>query len=407
MSICQANQCTGCEACINTCMHQSITMTENEQGFLYPIVDESECIKCNLCKQVCPVNHPTKPNNHLHVYAALVKDDAERVKSTSGGIFACLAKRVIKEGGYVYGAILDKDLVVRHAEAHSIRELEQQRNSKYVQSDIGNSYQQAKKRLLNGKQVLFSGTPCQIAGLRNYLKKDYPNLLTVDILCHGVPSPGIFRRYVKNEEEIAGKKMQEMLFRSKVVGWKKIFCVRTFHGGVEADWGDTFVPGFLKNYYLRESCYSCEYATDKRQGDITLGDYWGYQESAPDFIEDDDKGISLVIINSEKGKDAFKNIRKEIVFANRTMDDAKRGNPVLYKPCEKPENYPSFWNDAESMTWNELAEKYMQAQDRTDWMSKELRDYYDIPFVKRHRRHKMRVNVSRVYHKVKQIGGIK
>ena len=201
--------------------------------------------------------------------------------------------------------------------------------------------------------------------------------------------------------------MQEMLFRSKVVGWKKIFCVRTFDGGVEADWGDTFVPGFLKNYYLRESCYSCDYATDKRQGDITLGDYWGYQESAPDYIEDDDKGISLVIINSEKGKDAFKNIRKEIVFANRTMDDAKRGNPVLYKPCEKPENYLSFWNDAESMNWNELAEKYMQAQNRTDWMSKELRDYYDIPFVKRHRRHKMRVNASRVYHKVKQIGGIK
>ena len=405
MNICDLEKCTGCSACINTCNHESIKMTENQQGFLYPLIDESKCIQCNLCRQVCPANYPSKPNNNLHVYAALVKDDAERAKSTSGGIFACLAKKVLKSGGFVYGAILDKDLVVRHVEAHTLEELEQQRNSKYVQSDIGFTYQLAKKRLNNGEQVLFSGTPCQIAGLRNYLKKDYPNLLTIDILCHGVPSPGMFRKYVKSEEEIAGDKMQSMLFRSKVVGWKKTFCVRTFDNGVEADWGDTFVPGFLKNYYLRESCYSCDYATDKRQGDITLGDYWGYQESAPDFIEDDDKGISLVIINSEKGQHAFNNIRKEITFAVRTMDDAKRGNPVLYKPCDKPENYSAFWNDAESMSWSELAENYMQAQDKTDWMSKELRDYYDIPFVKRHRRHKMRVNASRVYHKVKRIGG--
>lgn len=405
MNICDLEKCTGCAACINTCNHESIKMTENQQGFLYPCIDESKCIQCNLCRQVCPVNHPTKPNNHLHVYAALVKDDVERAKSTSGGIFACLAKKVIKAGGYVYGAILDTDLVVHHTEAHTLEELEQQRNSKYVQSHIGNTYQQAKKRLLNGKQVLFSGTPCQIAGLRNYLKKDYPNLLTVDILCHGVPSPGMFSRYVKSEEEIAGKKMHRMLFRSKVVGWKKNFCVRTFDNDTEADWGDTFVPGFLKNYYLRESCYSCEYATEKRQGDITLGDYWGYQESAPDYIEDDDKGISLVIINTEKGKKAFKDIRKEIVYAVRTMDDAKRGNAVLYKPCDKPDNYSSFWNDVESMNWRSLAEKYFQAQDKIDVMSKELRKYYEIPFMKRYRRHKIRVKASRVYHKIKSIGG--
>ena len=404
MRICNTEKCTGCSACFNTCIHQAITLVENQQGFLYPIVDKAKCVKCNLCKKVCPVNYPTTPNNYLHVYAALVKDDDERAKSTSGGIFACLAKKVIKSGGYVYGAIVDENLVVRHGEAHSIEELEQQRNSKYVQSDIGFSYQQAKKHLINGEQVLFSGTPCQIAGLRNHLKSDYPNLVTVDILCHGVPSPGLFRKYVKSEEEIAGHKMKKILFRTKVVGWKKSFCVRVFDNGEEADWGDTFVPGFLKNFYLRESCYSCEYATEKRQGDITLGDYWGYQESAPDFIEDDDKGISLVIINTDKGQNAFKNIREEIAYATRTMDDAKRDNAVLYKPCDKPDNYASFWNDVESLNWRELSEKYMQAQDKTDWMSKELREYYDIPFVKRHRRHKMRVNIRRVYHKIKHIG---
>lgn len=405
MNICDFEKCTGCAACINSCKHLSITMTENEQGFLYPVVDESKCIKCNLCKQVCPVNNPTIQNNHLHVFAALVKNDAERARSTSGGIFACLAKRVIKAGGYVYGAILDKDLVVRHTEAHSIEELEQQRNSKYVQSEIGNTFQLAKKRLITGKQVLFSGTPCQIAGLRNYLKKDYPNLLAVDILCHGVPSPEMFRKYKKNEETIASSTMSNIQFRTKRIGWKENVTIREFANGKTADWADTFVPGFLSDYFLRESCYSCIYATDERQGDISLGDYWGYQESAPDFIEDDDKGISLVIINTEKGQYAFNNIRKKVAFAIRSMDDAKRGNPVLYKPCDKPENYSAFWNDAESMSWSELAEKYMQAQDKTDWMSKELRDYYDIPFVKRHRRHKMRINAGRVYHKVKRIGG--
>lgn len=404
MRICNTEKCTGCSACFNTCTHKAIILAENQQGFLYPIVDETKCVKCNLCTQICPVNYPTKPNDNLHVYAALVKDDSERAKSSSGGIFACLAQKVIKTGGYVYGAVVDEHLVVRHVEAHSIEELEQQRNSKYVQSNIGLTYQQAKKHLKNGEQVLFSGTPCQIAGLRNYLKNDYPNLLTVDILCHGVPSPGMFRKYVKSEEEIAGNKMQNILFRSKVFGWKHLVCVRMFDNGAEADWGDTFVPGFLKNYFLRESCYSCEYTTEKRQGDITLGDYWGYHESAPDFIEDDDKGISLVIINTKKGQNAFNNIHKEIAFANRTLDDAKRGNLVLYKPCDKPEDYFSFWEDAESMNWRELAEKYLQAQDSKDWMSTELREYYDLPFVKRHRRHKMRVNISRVYHKIKQIG---
>ncbi|MEE1172376.1 MAG: Coenzyme F420 hydrogenase/dehydrogenase, beta subunit C-terminal domain [Ruminococcus sp.] len=404
MRICNTEKCTGCSACFNTCTHKAIILAENQQGFLYPIVDETKCVKCNLCTQICPVNYPTKPNDNLHVYAALVKDDSERAKSSSGGIFACLAQKVIKTGGYVYGAVVDEHLVVRHVEAHSIEELEQQRNSKYVQSNIGLTYQQAKKHLKNGEQVLFSGTPCQIAGLRNYLKNDYPNLLTVDILCHGVPSPGMFRKYVKSEEEIAGNKMQNILFRSKVFGWKHLVCVRMFDNGAEADWGDTFVPGFLKNYFLRESCYSCEYTTEKRQGDITLGDYWGYHESAPDFIEDDDKGISLVIINTKKGQNAFNNIHKEIAFANRTLDDAKRGNLVLYKPCDKPEDYFSFWEDAESMNWRELAEKYMQAQDNIDWMSKELRDYYDIPFIKRHRKHKMKANISRMYHKIKQIG---
>lgn len=407
MSICNQSECTGCAACINICNKKAIIMIENEKGFYYPKIDAEKCVSCELCKTICPVNAPPQPNEHIQVFAALVKNDDERAKSTSGGIFACLAKRVIRSGGYVFGAILDRDLIVRHVEAHTLDELEKIRNSKYVQSDIGFSYKQARKRLQEGKGVLFSGTPCQIAGLRNYLKNDYPNLLAVDILCHGVPSPGLFQKYIKSEEELASSKMINLRFRTKIIGWKKNNTVREFINGKTADWADTFVPGFLQDYYLRESCYSCRYATDMRQGDITLGDYWGYRESAPDYIEDDDKGISLVIINTPKGETAYKNIRREIASAKRTMEDAKHGNPILYKSSRKPEKYNEFWKDANKMSWGEIAAKYITPQDSKDWVSKELREYYDIPFVKRHRMHKRHMYLSRAYHKLKRIGGKK
>ena len=282
MEICEKKYCTGCAACINICKHDAITMEEKNQGFSFPIVNERKCISCGLCSKVCPANYHSLPRRHLNVYAALVKSDEDRAKSTSGGIFACLAKHVIKLGGYVYGAKLDTDLAVRHVETHTFEEMNKLRNSKYLQSQIGLLYQRAKKRLEEGNNVLFSGTPCQIAGLRNYLKKDYPNLLAVDILCHGVPSPEMFRKYKKNEETIASSTMSNIQFRTKRIGWKENVTIREFANGKTADWADTFVPGFLSDYFLRECCYSCIYATDERQGDISLGDYWGYQESAPD-----------------------------------------------------------------------------------------------------------------------------
>lgn len=400
MQICELLKCTGCAACVNVCSKNAVSLVEKLHGFAYPLVDTAKCVNCGLCIKTCPVNHASVGFQHKDVLAALVKDDAERLLSSSGGIFACLAKHVISNGGYVYGAALCKDLIVRHIEVNTLVGLDSLRNSKYVQSEIGLCYQQAKKRLLNGDLVLFSGTPCQIAGFRNYLGKSYKNLILIDLLCHGVPSPGMLRRYIKSEEEIAGSKMKDLQFRSKVVGWKKNFFIRTFENDRQAEWGDTFISGFLKNYYLRESCYSCVYATDIRQGDISLGDYWEYRESAPEYIEDDDKGISLVIINTEKGAEAFRSIHKALAYAKRTMEDAKRGNINLYKPSNKPELYEAFWGDAEVMEWNEMKHKYFTEQDSIDWMKKELRDYYSIPFKKRHWKHKLRRTLGRVYHKV-------
>ena len=406
MKLCNVENCTGCGACLNACGHNAICFSEDSQGFLCPVINDKKCVNCGSCKRACPVINPVEAYEHIQVYAALVKNDAERMKSTSGGIFTCLAKQFVQTGGVVYGAVLNDDLSVKHIEVDSLEAVDSKiRGSKYVQSDIGLCYKQAKNRLKEGKKVLFSGTPCQIAGLRSFLQKDYDSLTTVDILCHGVPSPGLFRKYIQSEESAASSKMCDIQFRSKGIGWKKLLTDRFFENGEKADWGDTFVPGFLKNYYLRESCYSCKYCTVNRQGDITLGDYWGYQESAPDYIEDDDKGISLVIINTDKGKKAFRSIRKKIAVAERTIEDAKRKNAVLYKPCDKPDDYCAFWSDEKTMDWSELSNKYFKEQDRSDWMSKELREYYDIPFEERHSKHKFRCNVNEVKRKIKKIGG--
>lgn len=389
-SVCEYAFCTGCAACLNACPTHAISMEEDQKGFRYPAIDPDKCVSCGKCEAVCPEKHLPAGQAPKEVYAALAKDDIERKKSSSGGVFACLARQTIKQGGSVFGVLLDQDLTVRHAEIRDLKDLDLLRGSKYVQSEVGLSFQQVRQRLQEGKKVLFSGTPCQVAGLKNYLQKDYPDLLTVDILCHGVPSPGLFRKYVQSEEAVSGSRMTDIQFRSKRIGWKKFFTVRTFADGTEATWADTFVPGFLQNLYLRDSCYSCRFTTSERQGDITLGDYWEYSESAPAYLEDDDKGISLVLVNSARGEQAFSAIHREIATSRKTLENAKAGNPVLYVPCSKAETYDCFWEDAKRMPWSELAEKYIVEQDTEEWISKEQRDYFDIPFRKRQWKHRLR-----------------
>lgn len=401
MKICDKQLCTGCLACKNVCPRDAISLIENTKGFIYPLIQESECIHCNRCINVCPVNKTINGFEYRSVYAALTKNDKVRLESSSGGIFFCLARWVINKNGFVFGAVLCNDMVVRHKEAHTIEELSSLRKSKYVQSEINFSYQKVEKRLKEGHIVLFSGTPCQIAALRSYLQMLYSKLFCIDVLCHGVPSPGMFKKYIGYEESISKSQMTDMLFRSKSIGWKKFKTERFFKNGQKAQWSDSFVPGFLNNYYLRESCYNCKYASEYRQGDISLGDYWGYVESKPEYIEDDDKGISLVIINTEKGERLFKSIKREIAYAPRTMENAKQGNAVLYKPCDKPECYENFWKDAEVLSWGELKKKYIPEQDTEEWMSKEMRDYFDIPYVKRHRKHKMQFIFCGIIRKIK------
>ena len=296
------SKCCGCNACVQRCPKQCIAMQVDEEGFLYPVVDQSVCIDCGLCEKVCPVINLNEPRQPLQVLAAKNRNEEQRLRSSSGGIFILLAEHIIKQGGVVFGARFDKNWEVEHAYAETLEELEPLMRNKYVQSRIGNTYKEAEQFLKQGRQVLFVGTPCLIAGLKKFLRKEYENLLAVDFICHGVPSPGVWRRYleeIKSERsEDAGKNtvlssslksmpvITGINFREKQLGgysWKKYgFVVHA----KSPDKGDKntvllsmpyginpFMRGFLANLYLRPSCYKCPAKAGRSTSDLTIGDF--------------------------------------------------------------------------------------------------------------------------------------
>lgn len=318
--------CCGCSACVQRCPKHCISLSEDEEGFFYPIVNKGICINCSLCEKVCPVLHQGKPKNPQVAYAAMNPNEHIRMNSSSGGIFTMLAEHVINDHGVVYGASFDSEWYVRHEAIKSMEELGKLRGSKYVQSGIGQTYLQAEKSLKNGSHVLFSGTPCQIAGLKSFLKRDYANLLTVDFICHGVPSPGVWKWYV--DKQIAAFKaahggstvlnsslnisslLKDVKFRDKTDGWRKYRFVLTFAeasaegkkssvlSSLKDD--DGYMVAFLNDICLRPSCYNCPFKSGKSSSDITIADFWGISKF--DIGMDDDKGTSLVLVNSKQGE---------------------------------------------------------------------------------------------------------
>jgi len=379
--------CTGCSACFNICPKHAITMGLNTKGFLIPSVSQDICVNCGLCDNVCLNIVDTQGNTPYKVFASFSKKQNKRQESTSGGIFTSLAENFIKSGGIVFGASLQTDLSVKHISVSKIEELTLIKKSKYLQSEIGSTYFEAKSLLQKGKKVLFSGTPCQIAGLYNYLGKKYKYLFTVDLLCHGIPSRVVFNKYLSAEETKSGFKMTDFLFREKEFGWKNYNSRRVFSNNLIADWPDTFVPGYLSDLFLNDSCYECRFANLNRQGDISLGDYWGYKETAPEYVEDDNKGINLVLINTDKGYYLYKKIKHNIVSVQRTAEDAIKGNPILVHPALKPLNYAEFWNDFEASDWYTLVDKYFQKQNVGDILSESKKEYFNQPYHKRHLKH--------------------
>lgn len=332
--IVEKRECCGCSACAQKCPKHCISMVEDEEGFLYPKVDSSKCVNCGLCEKVCPMLDKSNKIQSLDILASFNPDENERRESSSGGIFIALAKMVIRQGGVVFGAVFDENWEVCHLSADKENDVLPMMGSKYLQSRIANTYTQAEQYLKQGRFVLFVGSPCQILGLRKYLRyKEYPNLLAVDFLCHGVPSPGVWRAYLQETFDmeldknrllaVAGKNtvlksslnvkspIGDIKFRDKSDGWKKFRFVVRKESAPKADENsvllsdihddNVFMKGFLGNVYLRPSCYACKCKNGKSHSDLTIGDYWGAKVANCEL--DDDKGLSLVLINTPKGKD--------------------------------------------------------------------------------------------------------
>lgn len=301
------SKCCGCTACVAACPVRCITMQEDSEGFMYPKVNESECVGCNLCLNVCPAIHYGDSCRPSEIYAAKTNDDKIRMSSSSGGIFSLLAENIIDDGGVVFGAEFNDRWEVIHSYEETRAGLAGFRGSKYVQSYMGNSYRDAKTFLDRGRMVLFSGTPCQIAGLKHFLKKDYDNLLTVDLICHGVPSPSVWNEYLYELKVKSGAEaISAIEFRDKSEGWKNFkILVEGYNQGNkflledESFYINNYCKAFLNNISLRPSCFACPVKAGKSGSDITLGDYWGMKDAGSEL--NDDKGCSVVLVNTPKG----------------------------------------------------------------------------------------------------------
>lgn len=351
--------CTGCHACTNICPKKCIFMKDDNEGFLYPIVDYNICIKCKRCVNVCPINNNIKSYNTPIAYACYNKDENIRLNSSSGGIFSLLAEKMIDRGGVVFGAVFNDNFEVEHKYIETKENIELLRGSKYVQSKIGTSYRQVKDFLESGREVLFSGTPCQIAGLKNYLVKAYSNLLTVDLICHGVPSPYVWQKYIKFRENKAGSEISKITFRNKKMGWRQysvsfLFTNNTEYNKIYSN--DLYMTAFLKNISLRPSCYNCRFKTLNRPSDITLADFWGVQNIFPEI--DDDKGASLIFINSQLGEKIYSEILDNIVYKEVDILDAVKYNSAAKKSPLPHINREKFINDINIYTFDKLVNKY-------------------------------------------------
>lgn len=346
ISIKDKQRCCGCGACASACPRRCITMEADEEGFLYPKVDTVSCIDCGLCEKVCPFLSEEKAEiPPFHTFAAKNYDDDVRAVSSSGGLFSLFAEKMIEEGGVVFGAQFDENWNVVHGSATTIEELPKFRGSKYVQSLIGDSFVRTKEFLKQGKKVLFSGTSCQIMGLKRYLGRDYPNLFTIDVICHGVPSPAVWKKYLDEIVEVARKgnknqfrslftsvipetdtipapgTLEGISFRDKTFGWRKSsFALyfakaaaagekKQFRSLIANDYRSKYFVAFNNNLTIRHSCFNCPAKGGRCGSDITLADFWSIEKELPDFS--DDKGISICMCNTEKGINVFNALKMD------------------------------------------------------------------------------------------------
>ena len=362
--------CTGCYSCENICPVDAINMEIDEEGFWYPKVQEHRCIDCKLCEKSCPIINKKTSISLKEAYGCFNKDDYIRLKSSSGGIFTAIAKVILQDNGDVFGAAFDENFQVKHICIENDDDLYKLRGSKYVQSNINTTYKQAKDILLQGRKVLFSGTPCQISGLKSFLGKEYDNLLCVDLICHGVPSPLVWKEYLK--EISNSRKLSLITFRDKSNGWKNAELVYKFESGSEyrEKYSEsTYIKGFIQNCFLRPSCYTCHNKTLDRCSDLTLGDFWGVEEQLPSI--DIQEGISLLLVHSEKGSSILNKIKNNIFVEKVDINLALTFNECAIQSVKLTKKRLKFFQYIKKLSVKESIEGSIKVS-KLDYMIKKI-----------------------------------
>ena len=353
INITNKSQCCGCNACGDICTHKAITFKIDIEGFWYPEVNKELCTNCGLCEKVCPIFVPSMHERYSEplVYAAYHNSENIRIDSTSGGMFSALAQEIYSCGGYVGGAIYNENHTVSHFISADSADLDDIRSSKYLQSNAVGLYKEVKSLLRKGEKLLVCGCPCQIHALYKFLGKDYENLTTCDFICRGVNSPKVFLSYMDMLERKYGDKAIKIKFKAKEWGWHNFSMRVIFANGKEYckdRYHDTFFIGYLQyGGFSRPSCYDCQFKSEVHQADITLADFWGIENI--DKMMDQDKGTSLVMVNSDKGKFLFNLAAKHLTFKQFNIEDVYEGNLALMHSLRAVKNNRAeFFNAIDS-----------------------------------------------------------
>lgn len=363
IELCDRFRCTGCSACFDVCAKKAITMEPDEEGFLVPHINRDVCIGCGLCQKICPVisnNQVKNPVNPIEVYAGYINDVKIRELSASGGAFPAFANYFYDNGGLVAAAAFDEHLNLRHILSSKKEELSKFQGSKYLQSDVRNIYKDVLATLTQGREVLFVGTPCQVAGLKSFLRKDYNGLFTIDLVCHGVPSPQLFNFYLKQVGVDLQRVYKNFFFRSHR---NSAF----FHHSIQDESGSlcsietnkhSYICAYLKGWLHRESCYRCPFSSIPRQGDCTIADFWGVLSKKVRFEGDRSKGVSMIMVNNAKGAVLFEQIRQYLYIEEKTLEEAKIDNHNLYTHDVRPKIRDIVYEQMEKMTPEQFMKEY-------------------------------------------------
>lgn len=365
INICDKTTCYGCTACYSACPQNAISMRFDSEGFKYPVIDTNKCIECCLCEKVCPqigLDEQIKRKTEW-AYCLYNNDPVKLINSSSGGIFCELSQYIIENGGVVYGAVYDNKWTVYHERATVLSQLQKFRGSKYVQSDLRDIFKSVVTDLKSNKLVLFSGTPCQVVGLKKFLHKDYTNLITCDLICHGVPSPLVFKDYISLIQKKRKNMVTYINMKDKTEGWGKQ-SLRIYYEDNTSEQGTSLSylwnKVFFSNLALRPSCYTCKFVDYNRCSDFTIGDYWNINKFHPEFYNKD--GVSLILIQTNKGLDIFNAIKEHLTY--RPLMYGEYPQESLEQPVEMPLLRDYYWKDLYQRGFAFVARKYFGYEDR-------------------------------------------